>query len=332
MTQFRIALAILSLLFIAGLSTAQDFVEFRVTSVRPVERRLALHRRIYVDWETTFSITNKGQKDVIVFGMDLGNGRLDPVQYGLLYDNKTQTWKYPNSDNAPTPWKDVSDVMKHAKVLVPGESLSFTRQHSREMRCGEKVMLTAQIGYPKSKRTLEIRSEEYLVPCLDTKVPFKPPTVGTAEQDEILNTLDLFWKAALSGDEALLSQRIRKRPLELWPADKETRHPKPQDKLSATREGSPDWVAQMRDLSRERWGGTFWFLRTFAKDIHTYNLQLLKAEVSAASKNEALVNVHFANETMKVKDKSATGRLVLLRDDSGWKVVSMQPIGEMNYR
>ncbi|MCZ2391514.1 MAG: hypothetical protein LC113_10610 [Acidobacteria bacterium] len=265
--------------------------------------------------------------------MKLDDSLIDPVQYELHFNSKTQSWEYPNKGNAPTPWNKVSNVMKYRKVLAPGESTSFTRELSREMRCGEKVMFTAQIEYPKTKRTREIRSEEYVVPCLDTHLSIQPPMVDRASRNEIVNTLNLFWKAALSRDDTLRTQWVRNRPLELSPVDKKTRVPRSEDMLSSPiEEGSPGWEGQMRRLSSERWGGTFWFLRSFAQDIHTYNLELLKVDILAASKSEALVNVRFATETMRAEGRADNGRLVLRRDGAGWTVVSMQPIGEMSYR
>ncbi|MBV6496989.1 MAG: hypothetical protein DYH05_08785 [Acidobacteria bacterium ACB1] len=150
-------------------SNAQSLVEFCVTDVHAIERRAALQQRVYVDWNITFSITNRSENEIVVFGMEFEDGRFDPVRYLLHFNKKTNSWDYPNSSNAPTPWEKESSVMKHKKILRPGESLTFSRDVSRVSDCGLRMVYTAQVGAPKSKKTHEIRSEEYVVPCSEQK-------------------------------------------------------------------------------------------------------------------------------------------------------------------
>ncbi|MEZ5423981.1 MAG: hypothetical protein R2682_12945 [Pyrinomonadaceae bacterium] len=157
------------LLLLAATSAGQSPVEFRAASAEEQAPRLIQHVVKIVDWNVTFSIRNISKSDVIVYGWDQGNGKFDPVLYLLRFNEKTNSWEYPNSSNAPTPWEKESGIMKSEKRLKPGESLTFSRAFSRVSDCGRRVIVTAQIGAPKSKKTHEIRSEEYVVPCSDKK-------------------------------------------------------------------------------------------------------------------------------------------------------------------
>ena len=166
-TLFWIVLLTGAVLTISQDSTAQSLVEFRVTDAHAIDRRPFGHMGIYVDWKVTFSIENTSSNDVIVYGMDKEDCTIDPVLYLLSFNKKTGTWDYPNSSNAPTPWEKESSIMKHEKILRPGESIAFSRNVSRTSDCDLRMVYTAQIGAPKSKKTHEIRSEEYVVPCSD---------------------------------------------------------------------------------------------------------------------------------------------------------------------
>ncbi|MCC6826069.1 MAG: hypothetical protein IT172_10035 [Acidobacteria bacterium] len=170
MTRFNNIAIVFILLILLGTSSAgQSPVRFWATSAEEQAPQLVRHMAIYVDWKVTFTIENTSSNDVIVYGMDKGDGTIDPVLYLLRFNKKTSSWDYPNSSNAPTPWKKESSIMKHEKILKRGESLTFSRAFSRVSNCGRRVIFTAQIGAPRSKKTHEIRSEEYVVPCSDQK-------------------------------------------------------------------------------------------------------------------------------------------------------------------
>lgn len=157
------------LLLLGASSAGQSPVRFWATNAEEQPPQLIWHMAIYVDWKVTFTIENTSASDVIVYGWDQKDGTIDPVLYLLRFNKKTNSWDYPNSSNAPTPWEKESSIMKHEKLLKPGESLTFSRAFSRVSDCGRSVIVTAQIGAPKSKKTREIRSEEYVVPCSDKK-------------------------------------------------------------------------------------------------------------------------------------------------------------------
>lgn len=155
------------MLCLAALASSQRLATFRVTDAHSVPRRADLGLRKYIDWRVTFTITNTTKNGLKVFGSDAGNGSVDPIRYMLDYNQRTNRWEYPNPNNKPTPWKKESGTQKHVVVLKTGESLTVTREFSREQECGRRVMVTAQIASVKSRKSHELRSDEYQIPCVN---------------------------------------------------------------------------------------------------------------------------------------------------------------------
>jgi len=333
-----------------SVSAGQSPVRFWATSAEEQAPKLIWHMAKYVDWKVTFSIENTSSSDIIVYGWDQKDGTIDPVLYLLRFNKKTNSWDYPNSSNAPTPWEKESSIMKHEKLLKPGESLAFSRAFSRVSDCGRRVIFTAQVSAPKSKKTHEIRSEEYVVPCSDQKpdkssiihrlqnmsaspkVEMKPTPSSTANsldvknKKEILDAVNGYWQAALSGNDTLVARHILKAPVEFWTANQRHKTHQPTGQDVPVGDG---------DMSHEESRFAFSSLKAFARQIHDHNVDLVKTALLKANETEAIVKIDYATAKMKAEG-TFTAQLVLLsRDDTGWRIFLLtngREIAEYNPR
>jgi len=136
--------------------------DFRATMIRCKTPRLVPDMGVRQDREVTLTIKNSTPFVIIVFGSRV-SGNFDPGRYLLIFSNKRETWEYPNPDNAPTPWNSLSQIYKREHKLRPGKSLSFTRTFSSDADKAERFKATAYIRSQKSRKSVEIRSDEFTI-------------------------------------------------------------------------------------------------------------------------------------------------------------------------
>ena len=158
------SLALLFFVFIQGVYT-QDTPNFSILEIKKIESFPIVHLSKYADRKVTFKLLNTSQKDIMIFGRNIEEG-FNPTRYLLRLNKGQNKWEYPTPSGEPVKWNKVSSESKKVKILKPGEFITFTSYYSSEADCGQFFKVSVQIKIGKSKKTLELLSEQFETePC-----------------------------------------------------------------------------------------------------------------------------------------------------------------------
>lgn len=109
-----------------------------------------------VDRRAVFRLTNGTKKRLIVYGSKVEGGFL-PNGYVVQLNEGTGSWTYPNPDNRPTPWAQISD--KDGYVLRPGKSIDIEAGFG-QVEVGRKFKRTVLVSFDEGAEPCEVLSEE----------------------------------------------------------------------------------------------------------------------------------------------------------------------------
>jgi len=157
-----------------------------------------------------------------------------------------------------------------------------------------------------------------------------PKARDTGQEDEILNAVKLFWKAASSGDGDLLTQRIQRVPADFWAANGRSQVvPDEQTKERRTMSNSMGDPVATADFSYERSRSELSSLKLFAKRIHESNAELLRAALIKSNDTEAIVKIDYSTAKIKAEGGWLAQDLLLSRDTEGWKAIMVTNMVEL---
>jgi hypothetical protein len=170
------------LLIFVHIGHSQKLPQITVFDIAEVKPFLISHLSKIADKKVTFRLLNNTRQEMVVYGSDI-EGTLLPIKYLLRFNQKLNRWEYPTRNNKPVPWNEVSPTYKVEKNLKPGEYITFSSFFSSESDCGTRFKITAHVRLNKSKKTREIRSNEFTIaPCTDTaSTPGLPPITANVE-------------------------------------------------------------------------------------------------------------------------------------------------------
>lgn len=161
----KIILLSCCLLIFVNVSHSQKLPQITNSEITEIKPFSIPHLTKIADRKVTFKLLNNTQYEITVFGSDI-EGEFRPIRYLLTFNKKLNDWDYPTQNNRPVPWKEVSQTYKNEKILKPGESITFSSFFSSVSDCGILYKVTAQVKMHKSKKTQEIRSNEFMIePC-----------------------------------------------------------------------------------------------------------------------------------------------------------------------
>jgi len=156
-------LVCLSFLFLfAEISLGQTTLQVSVISIEETKPFPITHLHKTADRKVLFRFFNATNKPIKIFGSEV-NQDLQPIRYLLRFDKNSNDWSYPTPSGKPVKWKNVSAIYKRFRVLQPGKFLDFSAFFSSIDDCGQKFKVTIQMGVYESKKTVEVRSEEFTI-------------------------------------------------------------------------------------------------------------------------------------------------------------------------
>jgi hypothetical protein len=113
------------------------------------------------DRKVVFRLMNVSARPVIVYGF-ADEDELYPGGYMMVFNRRSRNWEYPNPDNQPTPWAEVSSLEKSKRILRPGETISFVAEMSR-FEVGSRFRRTAYVSFNENEVPCEIRGRPFIL-------------------------------------------------------------------------------------------------------------------------------------------------------------------------
>lgn len=108
-----------------------------------------------------FRVANESSKPVFIYGFKY-DGEFDPTGYMMILNRYKNEREYPNPDNSPTKWSDVSSLEKDKRLLRLGESITTDAEMS-ELEVGSHFRRTVYASYNENDEPCEVRGEEFVL-------------------------------------------------------------------------------------------------------------------------------------------------------------------------
>jgi hypothetical protein len=108
-----------------------------------------------------FQLINKSKTPIIVYGFKDG-ADFDPTGYLLEFNKKTSRWEYPNPDDKPAEWDEVSIGFKSKVTLRPNESIKFLAEMS-SLEVGSRFRCTIYISSDENGKHCEVQGTPFVL-------------------------------------------------------------------------------------------------------------------------------------------------------------------------
>lgn len=164
---------------------AQSLPRITVDEIREKKPIMEPHLLRLIDREVIYKLSNTTQKRIVVYGTEV-EGALQPIRYRLWLNKRLNRWEYPERSGKPVPWKNISSLYKEERILEPGESLLFNGFLSATADCDQFYRVTVQVKLGRSKKTVEILSDDVTVgPCRPAQ-EVRSAVHGQEDQSEVV--------------------------------------------------------------------------------------------------------------------------------------------------
>jgi hypothetical protein len=108
-----------------------------------------------------FKLINRSRMPIIVYGFKDGDD-FDPTGYLMILNKETARWEYPNPDNKPAEWDEVSSDFKSKVTLRPNESIKFLAEMSG-LEVGSQFRRTIYVSRNENGKLCEVRGTPFVL-------------------------------------------------------------------------------------------------------------------------------------------------------------------------